>query len=73
MGAEAMDIPAENGHCRIMKKRKFAFNNDRDRSTGIMRGGGIRCRRYESKVSIWSGGIWERGIMYHTCQHMSTF
>ena len=30
------------------------------RSTGIIRGGGIRSSRYASKGSNWAGGIFER-------------
>ena len=43
MGTDTMDIPVENGHRRIMKERKLtSCDNNRDRSTGTIRGGGIR-------------------------------
>ena len=49
IGAETEDISLENGHRGIMKERKLTrCNNGRNWRTGIMRGEGVKGRRYVS-------------------------
>ena len=44
----------ENGHRRIMKERKLtSCDNGKDRSNGIMRGGGIRSRAVFGQEGSW--------------------
>ena len=62
MEAETTDIPVENRHRHIRKERTLAsFDNGMNKITGIMRGRGIRSRRYGRKGNIWAGVVLGRG------------